>query len=254
VRAHGTLIAVLVAGLFALPLAALVLQAVGDEWRYPDLLPQRFGLRGFRAAVASGAAGAAFVNSLLIAIGSTALALVLGWPAARALGEGRLKRPGPLLLLLAVPLLVPSFATGTGLTTWFLRLGLTDSLAGLVLAHLTVVLPYVVLVLASGFGRRLRELEEMATIAGAPPARRLILVSIPASRATIAAAAILGFLVSWSQYGLSLAVGGGIPTLPIVMLPFTRNDPEVAAAIALIFLAPAFLALAGATSAGRRTL
>ena len=240
--------------IFAFPLVALVVQAFGDEWRFPALLPQHFGLRGIHAAVASGAGGAAFANSALIALASTALALALGWPAARALGERRLRRPALFLLLLALPLLVPAYATGTGLTSWFIRLGLTDSLAGLVLAHLTVVLPYVVLVLVPGFGTRLRELEEMARIAGAGPAQRLIHVSVPASRATIGAAALLGFLVSWSQYGLSLAVGGGIPTLPIVMLPFVRNDPQVAAAIALFFLAPAVLALLSASRAGRRAL
>lgn len=240
--------------LFALPLAALVVQAFGDEWRYPALLPQRLGLRGVDAALAAGAAGTALANSAAVAVASTALALLLGWPAARALGERRLRHPEPLLLLLALPLLVPGYATGTGLTTWFIRLGLTDSIAGLVLGHLTVVLPYVVLVLAPGFRPALRELEEMARSAGAGPARRLLHVSIPASRATIGAAALLGLLVSWSQYGLSLSVGGGLSTLPIVMLPFVRNDAEVAAAIALFFLAPAVAALLVASRAGRRSL
>ena len=244
----------MVVALFALPLAALVLQAFGDEWRYPALLPQKLGFRGIDAAFAAGAAGTAFANSAIVATASTTLALLLGWPAARALGERRLRGQGPLLLLLALPLVVPGYATGTGLTTWFIRLGLADSITGLVLGHLTVVLPYVVLVLTPGFRPALRELEEMARSAGAGPARRLLHVSLPASRATIAAAALLGFLVSWSQYGLSLSVGGGLPTLPIVMLPFVRNDPEVAAAIALFFLAPAVLALLMASRAGRRTL
>ena len=247
-------VALVAACLFALPFAALLVQAFGDEWRYPALLPQRLGLRGIESAVAAGAAGAAFENSAVVAVATTALTLLLGWPAARILAERRLRRPGLLVLLLALPLLVPGYASGTGLTAWFIRLGLTDSLAGLVLAHLTVVLPYVVLVLAPGFRPSLRELEEMARSAGAGPGRRLLYVSVPASRATIAAAALLGFLVSWSQYGLSLSVGGGLPTLPIVMLPYVRNDPEVAAAIALFFLAPAVLALLAASRAGRRSL
>jgi putative spermidine/putrescine transport system permease protein len=82
-----------------------------------------------------------------------------------------------------------------------------------VLAHLTVVLPYVVLVLAPGFGGRFAELEEMARTAGLGPARRLALVTLPSLRPALAAAALLGFLVSWSQYGSSLAVGGGPPTV-----------------------------------------
>jgi putative spermidine/putrescine transport system permease protein len=235
---------------FAAPLVVLLVQAVADQWRAPALLPQQLGTRGLQVAI-SGDAGSALVNSLQVAVATTAAALLLGWPAARALGDRRLRRPTPVLVLLAMPLLVPAYATGTGLAEWFLRLGLAGRL-GLVLAHLTVVLPYVVLVLASGFGERLADLEEMASTTGLSPARRLALVTLPAVRPTLAAAGLLGFLVSWSQYGLSLAVGSGLPMLPIVLLPFVGTDPEVAAALSLLFLAPAVAALALAARAARR--
>lgn len=55
---------------------------------------------------------------------------------------------------------------GTGLVTWLLRLGLADSIPGLVLAHLMYVLPYVVLTLVPVFGDRLRQLEEAAATLG----------------------------------------------------------------------------------------
>jgi putative spermidine/putrescine transport system permease protein len=246
----GRAVAATVGVVFAAPLAVLPVQAVADEWRAPARLPGRLGTRGLQAAVGGGAGGA-LVNSLEVAVAATALALLLGWPAARVLGDRRLRRPTPVLVLLAMPLLVPAYATGTGLAEWFLRLGLVGRL-GLVLAHLTVVLPYVVLVLAPGFGERLAELEEMAATAGLGPARRLALVTVPAVRPTLAAAGLLGFLVSWSQYGLSLAVGGGLPMLPIVLLPFVGTDPQVAAALSLLFLAPAVAALALAARATRR--
>jgi putative spermidine/putrescine transport system permease protein len=241
-----------VAGLvFAAPLVVLLVQAVADQWRAPALLPGRLGTRGLQVAVGGGAGGA-LLNSLEVAVAATAMALLLGWPAARVLGDRRLRRPTPVLVLLAMPLLVPAYATGTGLAEWFLRLGLAGGRLGLVLAHLTVVLPYVVLMLASGFGERLAELEEMGATTGLGPARRLALVTLPAVRPTLAAAGLLGFLVSWSQYGLSLAVGGGLPMLPVVLLPFVGTDPQVAAALSLLFLAPAVAALALAARATRR--
>jgi putative spermidine/putrescine transport system permease protein len=239
------------AALFAAPLLVLPLQAAADAWRAPALVPQRLGTRGLQVAV-TGQAGEALGNSLLVAVATTALALLLGWPAARALAGRRLRHPAPILVLLAMPLLVPAYATGTGLAEWFVRLGLAGTRLGLVLAHLTVVLPYVVLVLTAGFGERLADLEEMARTMGLGPTRRLLLVTLPATRPTLAAASLLGFLVSWSQYGLSLAVGGGLPMLPLVLLPFIRTDPQVAAALALLFLAPAIAALAVAARASRR--
>jgi putative spermidine/putrescine transport system permease protein len=240
-----------VALLFALPMVALVVRAVADEWRAPALLPQRFGLRGLDVAAD---AGAAFAGSLVVALVTTAVALVIGWPAARVLGERRLRRPGVVFLLLAMPLLVSPYATGAGLTEWFIRLGLAGTLPGLVLAHLVLVLPYVVVVLLSGFGPRVGELEEMACTFGVSPLRRLAWVTLPSLRATVAAAGLLGFLVSWSQYGSSLAVGAGRPMLPLVLLPYVHTDPQVASALALLFLAPALVALGVAARASRSPL
>lgn len=250
-RRGRRVIAAAVALLFALPVAALVVRAVADEWRAPALLPQRFGLRGLDVAFD---AGAAFAGSLAVALVTTVLAFALAWPAARVLGERRLRRPGLVFMLLAMPLLVSPYATGAGLTEWFIRLGLAGTLPGLVLAHLVLVLPYVVVVLLSGFGPRVRELEEMARTLGASPLRRLAWVTLPSLRPTLAAAALLGFLVSWSQYGSSLAVGAGRPMLPLVLLPYVHSDPQVASALALLFLLPAFVALAVATRASRSPL
>jgi putative spermidine/putrescine transport system permease protein len=235
------------------PLITLVVRAAADEWRAPGILPQRFGTRGVEEAFADASgAGRAILNSLIVALLATAIALVIAWPAARVIGERRVRRLGPVWVLLGLPLLVPPFATGSGLTEWFIRLGLADTLAGLVVAHLVPVLPYVVLILASGFGPEVRELEEAAAVHGAGPARGLALVTLPALAPVLAVAALLGVLVSWSQYGLSLAVGGGTPMLPLLLVPFVSADPQVAAVLALVFLAPALVATAVALAVTAR--
>lgn len=248
-----TLVAAVAVGALA-PLATLVLRAAADEWRSPAVLPQRYGTRGIDEAFADTARTAeAVANSLTVALATTAIALALAWPAARVIGERRLRRPAVVWVLLGLPLLVPPFATGTGLTEWFIRLGLADTLTGLIVAHLVPVLPYVVLILASGFGPEVRDLEEAAAVHGAGPARRLLLVTLPALAPVVAVAALLGFLVSWSQYGLSLAIGGGTPMLPLELIPFVASDPQVAAVLALVFLAPALVAVALALVVAGRT-
>lgn len=248
-----TVTAGVLAVVFAFPLVVLVLRAFADVWRAPALLPQDWGTRGLELAL-SGRTLDALVTSSLVAAAATALALLIGWPAARVLGERRLRRPGLVLLVLALPLLAPPYATGSGLTEWFIRLGLVDTAAGLVLAHLVVVLPYVIVVLSPTFGPELRALEEMARAAGLNGPERLRTVTLPTVLPTVGAAAFLGFLVSWSQYGSSLAVGGGRPLLPLELVPFVGADPQAAAAIGLLFLAPAVAALALAARAARSPL
>jgi putative spermidine/putrescine transport system permease protein len=249
------LVVALVAVAAVLPLLTLVLRAAADEWRAPDLVPQRYGTRGVEAAFADAPdAAEAVLNSLSVAAGTTALAFVLAWPAARVIGERRLGRSAVagVWVLLALPVLVPQYATGSGLAEWFIRLGVADTLGGLVAAHLIPVLPYMLLILASGFGPDVRAAEEAAAVHGAGPARRLALVTVPLLAPTIAVAALLGFLVSWSQYGLSLAVGGGTPMLPLLLVPYIDADPQVAAVLALAFLAPALAAVAASLALARR--
>ncbi len=228
-----------------LPPLTLILRAAADEWRSPAILPQRYGARGVEEAFADASLAAeAIRNSLVVGVLATVLALLIAWPAARVIGERRLRRPAIVWVLLGLPLLVPPFATGSGLAEWFIRLGIADTLTGLVIAHLVPVLPYVVLILAGGFSPEVRELEEAAAVNGTGPARRLLLVTLPALAPAFAAAALLGFLVSWSQYGLSLAVGGGTPMLPLLLVPYVASDPQVASVLALVFLAPALVAAA----------
>lgn len=240
-RAAAVAFAVLTAG----PLLVLPVRAAADVWRAPALLPQQWGTRGLDVVLSPGTATATAIgNSLVVAVATTVLALLLAWPAARWLATAATTRRVPVLVVLALPLLVPPLAIGAGLAEWFIRLGLTDSLAGLVLAHLVLVLPYVTVVLAPGFGPRVRAAEEAARTLGAGRWQVLRLVALPMLAPSLAVASLFGGLVSWSQYGSSLGVGRGIPMLPLVLEPFVGRDPQVAATLALVFLVPALLALA----------
>ena len=119
----------LLAALFAAPLLVLVVQAFANEWRAPAIIPTEFGTRGFEAAFGQGNAAQALINSTSIALLTTGLALIIGWPAARALGHKRARQPA-VIILVALPLLIPPFATGTGLAEWFIRLGIADTIVG----------------------------------------------------------------------------------------------------------------------------
>ena len=232
------------------PLAVLVLRAAADVWRAPAVWPQQLGSRGWSALAAPQVLTAAG-GSLLVAVVTTGVALPLAWGAARTIASRDTAARRWLLLAIALPLLVPPYAAGVGLGAWFARWGLLDSHVALVLAHLVFVLPYVVIVLATGLGRRVDELEEAAAVLGARWSQRLRLVLVPAVCRPVAVACLLGFVVSWSQYGTSLAVGGGVPMLPLVLVPFVGADPQTASALAVAFLVPPLLALAVVAVAAR---
>lgn len=224
------------------PLLILPVQAFADEWRAPNLIPQRFGLRGIDRVLSDGQLGEAVLNSAIVGIFAAVIGVAVAWPAARSLSQ--LSSPGTVWMVAILPLLLPPLVVGEGLRVWFLRMGLADSLMGLVLAHLVFVVPYCVLVLTPGFTPELLRRESAAIMMTGDLWQRFVSVTLPGMRRQVALALALGFTISWAQYGTSLGVGGGVPLLPLLFVPLVRSDPQVAAVLDLIVIAPPMLALA----------
>ena len=229
-----------------LPLVPLAVWSVAHGWRFPDLLPRSFTLAAWRGALAP---GSGVLDSLgltvVIALATTLLAALVGVPAGRALGLHRFRGKGLVLLLLAAPAIVPAIAITPGLHGVFLRLGLTGTVPGVILAHLIPVIPYMTLVMAAVFAGFDTAHEDQARSLGARPLQVFRHVTLPAILPGLLTGAIFAFLVSWSQYLLTLSIGGGrVQTLPLVLFGYAasgRND--LVGAIALIYILPGLLML-----------
>jgi putative spermidine/putrescine transport system permease protein len=133
-----------------------------------------------------------------------------------------------------------------GLNVLFLQLGLAGTLPGIVLAHLVPALPYVTFTLAGAFTRYDENFEFQSWVLGAGAWRTLFTVTIPMIAPSLAVAALFAFLISWSQYLLTLLIGSGrIITLPVLLFSAASGgNPVTIAALALIFLAPPLLVIA----------
>lgn len=227
-----------------LPVLPLGLWSFAYHWRWPDLLPTAWTLRGWRyLASPSSGLGEAVGSSVTIAALVTALALVIGIPSGKALGRYQFRGKRLAELLFYLPILVPGSAAAMGLHPWFVRLGLTDTVAGVALVHLLPSLPYMIRCAASGYGAMEPRMEEQARTLGATPWQVLWLVVRPALSPAIAAGAGLVFVISLSQYLLTLLIGGGrVITLPVLLLPFVSGgDRAIGAALSLIATLPAIL-------------
>lgn len=243
-RLRGALVAGLGIAAVALVLAPVMIWSVAQQWFPPALWPQSVGGRGFGELARSGALDATLASTG-VAAATAALALLLAYPAGRALGLHRFRGRGALRTWLLAPVLFPPMAAALGLHAGFLRLGLADTAAGVVLAHLVPALPYAVSVLAASFAGLDPGYEAVARNLGARPLRVWFTVTLPGVWPGLVVAGLFAFLVSWSQVALTLVVGGGVVvTLPVLLFGVASGgDLMLTAAACVAFLVPVFLLL-----------
>lgn len=239
------LLAALVGGL-VLPFIPLLIWSFSHRWYFPGLLPAAWGLRAWQYVFSSNSqVWPALGYSLFIGLAVTGLSALIGIPAGRALGLHKFRGKRLVEFLILTPAIVPTLAAAMGIHVAFIRYGLADSLSGVILVHLAPVLPYMTLIMSSVFANYNPEYEEQARTLGATPLQLFLYVTWPAIWPGVLAGSLFAFVISWSQYVLTLLIGGGqVMTLPILLFAFANSgDNPIAAALSLVFLAPAILFL-----------
>ncbi len=243
--AHRIVIAAIV-GAVLLPIIPLGVWSVSHSWFFPQILPSELSGRAWAyiGSPFSKVLGA-LANSLLIAGLVTASAALLGIPAGRALGLQRFKGKAILEFLILAPIIVPGLAVTMGIHVLFIKLRLVDTLYGVALVHLLPSLPYMIMVMSGVFANYNVEFEQQAFSLGAGRIRTFIHVTLPAILPGVVTGSLFVFLISWSQYILTVLIGGGrVITLPVLLFAFAAaGDNAVTAALCIIFLAPAILIL-----------
>ncbi len=233
----------------AAPLLPVLLWSFGRGWFFPDLVPD-FSLSAYAYAFSpvSGMVEA-FATSLGVALAASILSLAVGIPAGRALGLHDFPGKGLVEALILAPAVVPVIAIGMGLHGIFIRLGLAGTPAGVMLVHLVPALPYSVLVIAAAFANHDTAYEDQARMLGAGRLAVLRHVTLPMLAPAIAVAGALAFLVSWSQYALTLLIGAGrVTTMPLILTQFAGAGRLDVAGVAAVFtVLPGALVLAASS-------
>lgn len=242
------------------PFVPLVMWAVAGEWRYPALVPSELSARALRTAASPASdIPAGLATSTLVASSVAVIAGAIGLCAGRALGLYAFRAKRLVQFLMLAPVIVPGLAVVLGIQILFIRYGLADSVPGVVIVHLIPTIPYVTLVMASVYANYDLAYEDQARVLGAGPVRVFTAVTLPAVLPGLAVAALFAFLISWSEYILTLLVGGGtVRTLPLLLFAFLgAGDASMSAALSLVIILPPLVLVALASkylTAGRGAL
>jgi putative spermidine/putrescine transport system permease protein len=250
-RIFTPLVLFLVIGFLIGPFFIIVAASLsgGETLAFP---PQGFSLKWVAKVFTVESFQESFAISMLLAIGGTATALVLGVPASYALSRYKLPFGETIRTIVSLPIIVPGIIVGLALLRYIVvPFGLNITLT-LFLAHTALVLPYAVRVVSASLNNLRSDIEEAAVLLGSSRAGAFFRVVMPNIRSGILAAFILGFVTSFNQVPVSLFLSGpGVRTLPIDMLSYMEitYDPSVAAlsallafmSIGIVFLAERFL-------------
>lgn len=223
--------------LFAMLLLAV--WTLTDAWPWPDLLPQRVSLRGWKSLFdPTSKAIPVLLQSVGISSAVTVLVILLSVPAARALATASFRGKLIVRIILFFPIVLPSASVAMGIHLRFIEAGLANTVAGVVLVHILPCLPYGVMGLEPTFALLGRNYEEQAAVLGASPMQRLLHISLPLMKPGLFVSAMMVFLVSFSQYFLTFLIGGGrVTTFSLLLFPYVQQkDRHIAAVYSAVFL------------------
>ncbi|MFL9947082.1 ABC transporter permease subunit [Paraburkholderia agricolaris] len=196
-------------------LVAPVLSVVPYAFTRSDFIafpPKLFSFRWFGTFLQSPVWQSALLRSFEVGLGTAVLSLALGFGATLALTRMSQRASKPLFALLVAPLIVPRIVVAVGLLYLFANLGLTGTNLGLVIGHTVLAIPYVVVTLAAGFRQFDWRLDDAARVMGASPARRIATIVLPLLMASVTAAFLFAFVVSFDDLTIAIFVSGGINT------------------------------------------
>lgn len=220
----------------ALPVLMLVLMSItpaSDLIRIPpSAIPSRLTFENFQAVLfpEGGAASVqakrvplSLMNSFIVGAVTVGIALALApfagyvfarWPRSRAIQAGLW---GMLFTRMtpALTLVLPFFII-------YRMIGIIDTRTGLVIAHLSILLPLVAWMMKSTFESVPRSLDSAAKIDGCSHFQMMVRVMLPVIRPGLMAAAIFGFLVSWNEFlfAVILTSTPQTQTIPVVLSGF----------------------------------
>ncbi|MDA8287833.1 MAG: carbohydrate ABC transporter permease [Actinomycetota bacterium] len=203
-------------------------------------------LANYRTVLSAQAANV--VTSLIVGLGTAALALVVAVPAAYALSKYRLRVTVVVVSSLLIAQIVPSIVLATSLFIIFHWVHLVNTYPGLILADGTYAIPFAILVLRAFFFSLPNEVMHAAKVDGASEWQTFTRIVVPLARSAVITVAVFAFLNGWGDFIFALTVLNGATIQPITLGIYTylgnySTDWGAVMASAVIAIVPAAVML-----------
>ncbi len=205
----GTVLFYVIIGFFTLNLIGLVgtvlVESFSKSW-FGTWLPQAFTGEWYTYLTDNHDMGQLLFNTLIVAIATTVIALVLGFPAAYVLARKQFRMRAVLTGLYLLPMMVPPMAYGIPLATVIIRVGLGGTLWGVILINLVPIIPFVILILAPFIEQVDTSLESASRMLGASRWQTFRRVLLPLVIPGLLSAGMLAMVRTIAMFELTFLV------------------------------------------------
>jgi multiple sugar transport system permease protein len=185
--------------------------------RVPTMFPQSFTLQHYIKLFEASDYPVYLVNSLIVAVSSTVITLLLAIPASYAFFRLEFPGRGMLYRIILLAYAFPSIVVLIPLFGLFAKIGLIDRLPALIIVNVAFALPFSIWMLRSFLAGVPKEIEEAAVMDGAGTMTILRRIMIPLIAPGIASVGIYAFVTAWTEYvfGSVLILSDAKRTLPV---------------------------------------
>src|SRR5215207_6578070 len=195
----------------------------GGDLAGSDLVPPNPTLQNYESIFRDSNFTNALKNSAIVALITTALALVVGSFCAYALARLRIRFKFLILAIILTITTFPQITIAAPIFKLWRDIGLYNTIPGLVIPYLTFALPLAIYILTSFFREIPRDLEEAALVDGATNFQAFYKVVVPLAAPGLATAGILTFIAAWNEFllAITLTSSTNARTVPAAIAFFT---------------------------------
>jgi len=197
----------------------------GPDLSTSSLFPPHPTLDNFQSIFNDSNFTQALKNSAIVALVTTALALIVGSFCAYALARLRIRFKFAILAVVLTITTFPQITIAAPIFKLWRDIGLYNTIPGLVIPYLTFALPLAIYILTSFFREIPRDLEEAALVDGATNFQAFYKVVVPLAAPGLATAGILTFIAAWNEFLLAITLTSSTTarTVPAAIAFFTGS-------------------------------
>ena len=229
------------------PLMNTLMLAFAEQYQVPHVIPTKFGFQWWQYILSQDNLLQSIFSSILIALFTTILSMIICLPAAYALARFEFKGKRFFLFSFLLSNAFPKIGLYTALGILFYKFQLMGTLAGVIIVHILNTMIFMIWIPSSSFQSIPIQQEEAARDMGAGPIRTFMQITMPAAVPGIAVSGMYTFLGSLEEAQGTLLVGfPEIKTMATSMYGIILDYPPMAGAVfSLLLVIPTILLLWG---------